>query len=376
MHNTSGMIRNRLKEIREQRGTGAAELARQVGVRRQTIYAIEACTYVPNTTIALKLAEALKVSVEQLFHLESQSKPADQVVRASLLYAAPGSAPAVRLARVGRSTVAIPVMPQPHLVPWADGLLKEKPNRGGMAQVAVLGDSSEWQKRVVLAACDPAISVLQKQVERSAGLEVLLAVCSSQQALEWLREGRVHVAGSHLRDPDTGEFNLPWVRRLFPRNAAVVVTFAQWEEGIVVRPGNPKRVKRVEDLARKDVKFVNRDAGSGSRLLLDTRFAAIGLEARRVRGYEREVASHLDAAQLVLTGEVDCCLATRLAARVFGLDFIPLDSERFDLITLRSHLQLPGVQALFETLNRVALRRQLEVLAGYDTAQTGAVLAN
>jgi molybdate-binding protein len=234
----------------------------------------------------------------------------------------------------------------------------------------------EWEKRVVLAACDPAISVLQKEVERSAGMEVLLAMCSSRQALEWLREGRVHIAGSHLRDPDTGEFNLPWVRRLFPKKDTVVVTFARWDEGIVVRPGNPKRVKRVEDLARKDVKFVNRDIGSGSRLLLDTRLAAIGLEAGRVRGYAREVATHLEAAQLVLSAEVDCCLATRLAARVFGLDFVPLDSERFDLVTLRTHLQLPAVRALFETLNRAVLRRQLEVLAGYDTTHTGTVLAS
>jgi molybdate-binding protein len=132
----------------------------------------------------------------------------------------------------------------------------------------------------------------------------------------------------------------------------------------------------VEDLARKDVKFVNRDIGSGSRLLLDTRLAAIGLEAGRVRGYAREVATHLEAAQLVLSAEVDCCLATRLAARVFGLDFVPLDSERFDLVTLRTHLQLPAVRALFETLNRAVLRRQLEVLAGYDTTHTGTVLAS
>jgi molybdate-binding protein/DNA-binding XRE family transcriptional regulator len=370
------MIRNRLKEIRDQRGTGAAELAGQVGVRRQTIYAIEAGTYIPNTTIALKLAQALHVSVEELFHLEGESKPVDEVVQASLLYEAAGPTPAVRLARVGRSTLAIPVMPQPQLVPWADGLLRAKPNRRGLAAVTVLGDAREWEKRVVLAACDPAISILQKQVERNAGQEVLLAVCSSQQALEWLREGRVHVAGSHLRDPGSGEFNLPWVRRLFPRNAAVVVTFAHWEEGIVVRPGNPKHVKRIEDLARKAVKFVNRDAGSGSRLLLDTRLAAAGIAAGRLRGYEREVASHLEAAQLVLSGEADCCLATRLAARVFGLDFLPLDSERFDLVTLRSHLQLPGVQALLDSLNRTALRRQLEVLAGYDTSQTGTVLAS
>jgi molybdopterin molybdotransferase/putative molybdopterin biosynthesis protein len=370
------MIHNRLKEIRDQRGTGAAELARQVGVRRQTIYAIEARTYIPNTTIALKLAQALQVNVEDLFHLESQIKPEDQVIRASLLYEASASASPVRLARVGRSTLALPVMPQPQLVPWADGLLRGTPSGRGITQVTVLGNAADWEKRVVLAGCDPAISVLQKEVERRAGQEVLLAVCSSRQALEWLREGRVHVAGSHLRDPDTGEFNLPWVRRLFPKKDTVVVTFAKWEEGIVVRPGNPKRVKRVEDLSRKDVKFVNRDAGSGSRLLLDTRLAAIGIEARRVHGYAREVASHLEAAQLVLAGEVDCCLATRLAARVFGLDFIPLESERFDLITLQSHLQLPGVQALFESLNRAALRRQLEVLAGYDTTQTGTVLAS
>jgi molybdate-binding protein/DNA-binding XRE family transcriptional regulator len=344
-------------------------------VRRQTIYAIEARTYVPNTTIALKLAQALQVNVEDLFSLETQAKPEDQVVRARLLYESAGTISAVRLARVGRSTLALPVTSQPQLVPWADGVLRGKPASRGAAQVTVFGNAADWEKRVVLAGCDPAISVLQREVERRTGLDVLLAVCSSQQALEWLREGKVHIAGSHLRDPETGEFNLPWVQRLFPKKDTVVVTFARWEEGIVVGPGNPKRIKRVEDLARKDVSFVNRDAGSGSRLLLDTRLAAVGIDAQRVDGYAREVASHLEAAQLVLSGEVDCCLATRLAAQVFGLDFIPLDSERFDLVTLQSHLQLPGVQALLESLNRATLRRQLEVLAGYDTTQTGTVLA-
>jgi molybdate-binding protein/DNA-binding XRE family transcriptional regulator len=345
-------------------------------VRRQTIYAIEARTYVPNTTIALKLAEALQVTVEDLFSLETQAKHEDQVIRASLLYESPGTVSAVRLARVGRSTLALPVTPQPQLVPWADGLLRGMPKSRGAAQVTVFGKAEDWEKRVVLAGCDPAISILQREVERRTGLDILLAVCSSQQALEWLREGRVHIAGSHLRDPDSGEFNLPWVQRLFPKKHTVVVTFARWEEGIVVRHGNPKRIRRVEDLARRDVKFVNRDKGSGSRLLLDTRMAAIGIEAGRINSYAREVASHIEAAQLVLSGNVDCCLATRLAAQVFGLDFVPLDSERFDLVTLQSHLQLPGVQALLESLNRATLRRQLEVLAGYDTTQTGTVLAS
>jgi putative molybdopterin biosynthesis protein len=184
----------------------------------------------------------------------------------------------------------------------------------------------------------------------------------------------VHIAGSHLEDPDTGEFNLPFLRSRYPDEDLTVVTFARWEEGFVVAPGNPKKIKRAGDLSVKGVSFVNREPGSGSRALLDRMLADSAVPSAKIRGYERVAYGHLAAAFSVLSGDADCCLATRSAAQTFGLDFVPLRSERYDLVMRRATLELPAVQSFVDVLQRAVLRRKLEVLAGYDTAQTGTVL--
>jgi len=192
--------------------------------------------------------------------------------------------------------------------------------------------------------------------------------------LSWLQEGKVHIAGSHLEDPKTGEFNLPFLRKEYPGEDLCVVTFARWEEGLVVSPGNPKSIRKPQDLGRKGVQFVNREPGSGSRALLDQLLAKAGVETAKVHGYERVAYGHLAAAYCVVAGEADACLATRSAAKTFGLAFVPLHSERYDLVMRRRALDIPAVKAFLDVLQRAALRRKLEVLAGYDTSETGSVV--
>src|SRR5262249_3444397 len=198
---------------------------------------------------------------------------------------------------------------------------------------------------------------------------------SSKLALRWLREGKVHIAGSHLEDPKTGEFNLPYVRQMFPNEEIVVVTFARWEEGLVVARGNPKRVRKPEDLARRGVRLANRETGSGSRALLDKLLQKAGVSAGKVQGYRRVAFGHLAAAYCVVSGEADACIATRSAAQAFGLDFVPLHSARYDLVMRKRTADLPMVKAFFDVLQRATLRRKLEALAGYDTSQTGTLVA-
>ena len=169
-------------------------------------------------------------------------------------------------------------------------------------------------------------------------------------------------------------WTLPFLREKFPDEDLRVVTLARWEEGLVIAPGNPKGVRNVEDLARKNNRLVNREPGAGSRALLDRLLAKAGLDASRVRGYDRIAYGHLAAAYCVMSREADVCLATRSAARSFGLDFIPLRSERYDLVMGRRTADLPAVAAFLDVLQRATLRRKLELLAGYDTSQTGAVL--
>jgi molybdate-binding protein len=212
-------------------------------------------------------------------------------------------------------------------------------------------------------------------VERMTGVEVVSAAASSRLALSWLKQGKVHIAGSHLEDPGTGEFNLPYVRQTFPGEDMLVVTFARWEEGFVVAPGNPKKVRQPADLARKGVRFVNREPGSGSRALLDKLLEQTGTPAAGIAGYDRVAFGHLAAAYSVMSGEAEACVATRSAAQTFGMDFIPLHNARYDLVMRKRTADLPSVKAFLDVLQRATLRRKLEVLAGYDTSQTGTPVA-
>jgi molybdopterin molybdotransferase/putative molybdopterin biosynthesis protein len=204
-----------------------------------------------------------------------------------------------------------------------------------------------------------------------AGIERVLAHRNSSEALALLKEGCVHVAGTHLRDPASGESNTAQIGRLFRGNSVAVISFAVWEQGMVVARGNPKSLREVEDLARPGVRIVNREKGAGSRVLLDSSLATAGIKACNVRGYDRAAAGHLAAAAEVRSGAVDCCIAPRAAARVFGLKFVPLLSERYDLVIRRRHLELRGIQVLLETLSRASFRRDLESLGGYDSKVAG-----
>jgi len=373
---TKTRVQNRVGEIRKSRGVGASDLARRVHVSRQTIYAIELGTYVPNTEVALNLAKELEVTVDELFLLqEGPQKPPESLAAEVLSSGPPVKGQPVRVCQIGSRWVSVPVSASPYYMPEADGIIKRTGKTNGRADLVVFAKEEAAQKRLVLAGCDPATGLLSRMVERISGVEIVSAAASSKLALSWLSEGKVHVAGSHLEDPKTGEFNLPYIRKQFPDEDFSVVTFARWEEGFVVAIGNPKRIRKPEDLARKNVRFVNREPGSGSRGLLDKLLEKAGIGGEKVQGYDRIAHGHLAAAFSVVSREADVCLATRSAAQTFGLDFVPLHSERYDLVMRKRTADLPAVKAFLDVLQRATLRRKLEVLAGYDTSQTGTVLA-
>jgi putative molybdopterin biosynthesis protein len=366
-------IANHLTALRQKRGFSAADLAKRAGISRQTIYAIESGSYVPNTAVALRLARTLEAAVEDLFSLPADAPSAPLPTEQATLLPQPDSPRAgdpMQLCRVDRRTIASSPSPVPWCLPTADGVLLEAPVRGGKATVQFFHAESNLANRILVAGCDPGISVLARHVLR-AGVELVVAQRNSSQALALLKQGLVHVAGTHLRDQSSGESNLPAIHRLFARNTVVVVSLAVWEEGLVLARGNPKSIRSVADFARKGVHIVNREPGAGSRLLLDAQLDRLGLAGEKVRGYDRLSGGHLPAAWQVRMGNVDACIATRAAARVFGLEFIPLASERYDLAIRRQHLDYPPVAALLDTLNRASFRRELEGLGGYDTSIAG-----
>ncbi len=366
-------IETTLGKLRRARGLSAISLAAETGVSRQTIYAIEAGTYVPNTAVALRLARALNTSVEELFALADDAPPPElRTELATLLPGSPRLQPgqAVQLCQVGKRLVASPPSAVPWYFPAADAIVADGPARQGKTPVRIIHEEGDFASRILVAGCDPGISVLSRHVQ-AAGVELVLAHRNSSQSLALLKEGSVHIAGTHLRDELSGESNLPEISRIFPKNSVAVISFAIWEEGILTARGNPKNIRGIEDFARREVKIVNREEGAGSRALLDAGLKKLGIPAKKVKGYGDLAQGHLPAAWQVQSGSADCCLATRAAARVFGLHFIPLLSERYDLVMRKEHLDLPGIRNLLDILGRSDFRRELEGLGGYDTRVTG-----
>lgn len=344
---------NRLAELRKARGISAVDLAAQAGVTRQAIYAIEAGTYMPNTAVALRIARMLETSVEALFALDDEVDPRADLRSFDLLDSALPIAPGepIQICRVGRRTIGVPPAMFPAYLPVADGIVFEA------GRASVVGEP-ENENRLLIAGCDPALSLLADYA-RGAGIEVVLANGNSARSLGWLREGRIDIAGTHLNDPIGGE-------RRFSS-----VNFALWEEGFVVQRGNPKNIRTITDLARPDIRFMNRDEGSASRRLFDSLLKTAGMRAEQVCGNQTGATGHLAAAWAVASATADCCIAAGSAARRFGLDFIPLAAERFDFVLHKRDLTRKSVENLFEVLSRSRFRRQLEMVAGYDVSHAG-----
>jgi putative molybdopterin biosynthesis protein len=364
------IIRNGLQEIRRRRGISAADLARHVGVSRQTIYAIEDGTFVPNTTVSLQLSRALDVKVEEIFSISDEQVP--ESISADLLpIVQVNEGQPVRLCRVNQRLVAVPTTFLPAYLPPADAIVESRKKLSVRIKSSVV--LPEDGTRLLLAGCDPALSLLHDAL-RPSGIEIMSVPAASRLALQWLKQGRVHAAGSHLLDRATGNYNLPIIRRLLPKASVRVITFAVWEQGLVVRCGNPKGIRSVADLAGNRLKIVNREKGSGSRDLLDSNLHELGIPFKQVNGYDSIAQGHLAAAYAVTAGNADCCIAPRSAARCFGLDFVPLAVERFDLSFTRACLESAAARGLLDVLHRSHFRKKLESIAGYDTAHTGEVL--
>jgi molybdate-binding protein/DNA-binding XRE family transcriptional regulator len=370
---------NRLKVLRNQKGFTQGELAARAGITRQAVSSIESNLYLPTTAVALHLASVLACRVEDLFSLVT----AEDIVEGKLIGHLPQSDTMVspirvKVSKVGSKTVVRPVTGLGEVLSFtvpADGYVVEAQGRtsGAMVRVRLSRDRQAIEQAISVAGCDPAIFLAGEHMRRRKDQTSLVGwTMGSMAALRALQQGEVHVAGLHLFDPTTGESNLPFLRRALKGSNYEVITFATWEEGLLVRAGNPKSIRAVSDVANPSVTLVNREEGAGARLLLDQRLRAAGINYHQVRGYGTIVASHVEVARAIASRQADVGVGIRSAAQLFELDFVPLQAARYDLVVPKAYLKLhPTLAHLFETLVSRPFRNEIEALGGYDTSETG-----
>lgn len=203
---------------------------------------------------------------------------------------------------------------------------------------------------------------------------IYFARVGSFSGLKALEKGDAHAAAAHLFDPTTGEYNLPFLDRKTRRNI-LIFPFALREQGLLVRKGNPFGIAGIEDLIFPGIRFVNRKKGTGTRALFDLLLTKAGLTTSQIVGYTREVGTHIEVATTISRGKADAGLGIRSAAKMFGLGFVPLRKERFDILVRKEATQMRAFQILLEDLKSARFKKVLAEAGGYETQPPGPIPA-
>ena len=264
----------------------------------------------------------------------------------------------------------------------ADGLVRiargcEGIQEGQKVWVELLTSLEEIENAIVaVGSHDLTLDVLANHLHRQYPTKTLSSSnVGSLGGLLALKRGEAHFAGSHLLDEESGEYNLPYVKRLLGDQAVVVVNMVYRQQGLIVAKGNPKGISGLTDLLRRDISFINRQRGAGTRVLLDFKLKELGVDPAKITGYDRIEVTHLAVASAVAAGTADAGLGIMAAARALDLDFIPLLKERYDLVIPRSYYESTLLGPLLATLQQSSFRAEVESLGGYDTSDMGQVVA-
>lgn len=287
----------------------------------------------------------------------------------------------VNIGKVGGTPVATPLPRAAGSITTltrAEGIIRIPALSEGVSQTEeveaeLLVSEDELERTLVfIGSHDMTLDILADEI-RSTGRDIRIASgnVGSLGGLMALRKRICHFTGSHLLDTATGEYNLSYVRRYLKGMATCIFHLVRREQGLIVAKGNPKRIYGLKDIAREDIYYVNRQAGSGTRILLDYRLSGEGIRPEDIRGYDHEEYTHMAVAVDVLSGAADCGMAIYAAARALDLDFIPVEQEQYDLVVPSALLEHPGVQAILETVRSTRFRDRVVAMGGYDPSRSG-----
>jgi putative molybdopterin biosynthesis protein len=369
-------MENHLRERRQALALSQKQLADLAGITRQAVSALETNQYSPATSVALQLARALRCRVEDLFSL----KQTGEIIEGELLGALPQNEAAVRaqVTQIGDRVLVRPlhgVGELASLSATADGVIIQSNADESLVKVKLLKEREAVRRKIVVGGCDPAMFLAVKHVPKRDQENLVPFLMGSGSALEALKRGEVHVAGIHLAEESSGVWRLPNLKYSLGDMDCMVVTFAHWEEGFIVRHGNPKKIRSIADIVSPTVKIVNREKGSGARRLLDKQLNSSAMNPNRIKGYDDEVLSHLDLASRIKSGLADTGIGIRAAAAIYGLDFTPLQDERYDLVIPKVYYETLGcLKELLDTIMSKPFRDEVEALGGYDTRETGKIV--
>jgi putative molybdopterin biosynthesis protein len=287
----------------------------------------------------------------------------------------------VNIGRVGEKTVATPLPRFAGSITTltrAEGILRIPGFSEGVKQdehvdAELLVDEEEiLNTMVMIGSHDITIDILGDEIRRRGhSVRISSGNVGSLGGLMALKKGICHMAGSHLLDTETGEYNLSYIKRYLKGIKVSLYHLVLRDQGLIVAKGNPKDIRALDDLVREDIRFVNRQAGSGTRVLLDHELEKLGIKPKDITGYDHEEFTHMAVAVDILSGTVDCGMGIFAAAKALDLDFIPLEREQYDLIIPSSMLESLNIQLVLETIQSREFRDRVIVLGGYDPSKSG-----
>ncbi|WP_040206847.1 substrate-binding domain-containing protein [Neobacillus jeddahensis] len=227
---------------------------------------------------------------------------------------------------------------------------------------------------IVISGQDIVLDILGKHIEKVSSYKTLRSYSGSLNSLISLYNGDCDIVSLHMFDGETGEYNLPYVKRILTGNAYVLINLIARKAGLLVRKGNPLQIKTWTDLKRGDVQLMNREKGSGARILLDEQLHLNQISANMIHGYDGEETSHLSVASAVSTGKADVGIGIEKAAKMVGIDFVPLMTERYDLVMVKTPENEALIQHVKDILSSDLFQTEISSLGDYDVSQTGMIM--